>query len=53
MPVEHIPTGKVHKGIKGGTTACGKNTNEHPSHWRNTTSKITCDKDMNVGVNSK
>ncbi len=46
MAVEHIvQNGKVHKGSKGGTTGCGFDTREHPTHWVNTTKSITCDKD--------
>ena len=44
MPVEHIVhDGKVHKGSKGGETGCGKNTNDNPSHWKNTDKRITCE----------
>lgn len=45
MAVKHTPTGIVHKGIKGGTTGCGFDTKKNPSHWVNTSEKITCDKD--------
>lgn len=44
MSVKHISTGIVHSGTTGGMTGCGSNTREHPSHWLNTSSKITCDK---------
>ena len=44
MAVRHDPTKVVHKGVKGGTTGCGFNTKNEPSHWRNVHSKITCDK---------
>lgn len=44
MTVKHLPTGIVHSGTKGGTTGCGFNTNKKPSHWVNSNSKITCDK---------
>lgn len=44
MAVKHTPTGIVHSGIKGGTTGCGFNTKEHLSHWENTNTRITCDK---------
>ena len=44
MAVEHISTSIVHKGTKGGTTGCGTNTKELPSHWVNTNSRINCDK---------
>ncbi len=46
MAVKHIKDGEgeVHKGSKGGETGCGVNTNEHPSHWVNTTESVTCDK---------
>jgi len=46
MAVRHTPPNSgesvVHKGQKGGKTGCGENTNEHPSHWSNTTSPVTC-----------
>ncbi|WP_394906753.1 hypothetical protein [uncultured Mesonia sp.] len=45
MPVKHTPTEIIHQGNKGGKTACGENTNEHPSHWVNTNEGITCKKD--------
>jgi hypothetical protein len=45
MAVKHIPTGKVHAGVKGGTTGCGFDTKEHPDHWMATTASITCEKD--------
>lgn len=44
MPVKHLPTGEVHKGQKGGKTNCGFDTNEKPSHWINSSAKITCEK---------
>jgi hypothetical protein len=44
MSVKHIETVIVHSGSKGGSTGCGTNTNEHPSHWENTGSSINCDK---------
>ncbi len=44
MAVRHEPTGEVHKRYKGGTTSCGFNINEHPSHWTNTTTMIACAK---------
>lgn len=44
MAVKHLPSEIVHSGSKGGTTACGADTNEKSSHWVNTGSKITCDK---------
>ncbi|WKD86413.1 hypothetical protein KCTC32516_01788 [Polaribacter huanghezhanensis] len=44
MAVKHIPTNEIHKGVKGGTTGCGTNTNKHSSHWENTSGKITCEK---------
>ena len=44
MAVRHTPPNSgesvVHKGQKGGKTGCGENTNEHPSHWSNTTSPV-------------
>lgn len=33
MVVKHKPTRKVHKGIKGGKTGCGVDTNKHLEHW--------------------
>ena len=48
MAVKHTPPDGpsiVHKGQKGGKTGCGLNTNENPSHWTNTNSSITCNKD--------
>lgn len=44
MAVRHDSTGEVHKGYKRGTTGCGVNTNDHPSHWTNTSATITCAK---------
>nr|WP_321237550.1 hypothetical protein [uncultured Psychroserpens sp.] len=44
MAVKHTPTGIVHSGSKGGDTGCGFDTTEHSSHWINTSTKITCDK---------
>ncbi|WKD86309.1 hypothetical protein KCTC32516_01679 [Polaribacter huanghezhanensis] len=44
MAVKHKPTNEVHRGSKGGTTACGFNTNEQPSHWVDSNEKITCAK---------
>lgn len=44
MAVKHTPTGEVHKGRKGGTTKCGFDTTENPSHWANTNERITCEK---------
>lgn len=44
MAVKHIPTSIVHHGRKGGTTGCGYNTSEHPSHWVQSSARITCDK---------
>lgn len=37
MAVLHIDTDVVHKGSKGGTTGCGTDTKDHPSHWTSTT----------------
>lgn len=45
MAVKHINTDIVHSGAKGGKTGCGIDTTEKPSHWVNTSSKITCKKD--------
>lgn len=45
MAVIHIKTGIVHSGTKGGKTGCGIDTKEKSSHWKNTSSKITCNKD--------
>lgn len=44
MPVKHTLTNEVHKGQKGGTTACGTNTNVQSDHWVNSNEKITCAK---------
>ena len=44
MAVKHVPTNEVHKGTKGGTTGCGFDTRDNPTHWVSTTEKITCDK---------
>ncbi len=44
MAVRHISTGIVHSGQKGGKTSCGENTREKPSHWENTSAKVTCQK---------
>lgn len=44
MAIRHIPTGVVHSGMKGGTTGCGTDTKKLPSHWENTNSRITCNK---------
>ncbi len=44
MAVKHTPTGEVHSGSNGGTTGCGINTRNHPSHWVNSHDRITCDK---------
>jgi hypothetical protein len=44
MAVKHTPTNVVHKGNKGGTTGCGTDTKVHASHWVNTSSPVTCDK---------
>ena len=43
MAVKHIENGgEVHKGQKGGKTGCGIDTSENPSHWKNTSDKISC-----------
>lgn len=44
MAVRHIPTDIVHKGIKGGKTGCGTDTNKLPDHWENTSKRVTCEK---------
>lgn len=44
MAVRHTPTNEVHKGTKGGRTGCGFDTNDNSTHWENTSSRITCDK---------
>ena len=44
MAVKHKPTGEVHIGTKGGTTGCGFSTKVNPSHWDNSSEKITCAK---------
>jgi len=45
MAVKHIRTNIVHKGNKGGKTGCGENTNDNPSHWVQTSERVTCNKD--------
>lgn len=40
----HTEKVTVHKGKKGETTPCGKNTNDNPSHWKDTSEKITCER---------
>jgi len=44
MAVKHLPTGEVHKGQKGGITACGFDTKEQSTHWVNSNERITCAK---------
>ncbi|WP_421823768.1 hypothetical protein [Flagellimonas oceanensis] len=47
MAVKHIDEDgnvTIHKGYKGGTTGCGFDTTENPSHWENTYKSITCEK---------
>ena len=44
MAVKHLPTNIVHSGTKGGTTGCGSNTRDNPTHWVSTHERITCDK---------
>ncbi len=44
MAVKHIPTGIVHSGSKGGRTGCGESTNEHATHWINTSERVDCGK---------
>lgn len=44
MAVKHVPTGVVHSGNKAGTTGCGFDTRDSPTHWVPTTATITCDK---------
>lgn len=44
MAVQHTPTGIIHSGNKGGTTACGESTQTHASHWENTSARVTCRK---------
>ena len=45
MAVKHTPSDEIHKGRKGGETGCGFDTNDHSSHWVNTSESITCNKD--------
>ncbi|WP_170235037.1 hypothetical protein [Bizionia gelidisalsuginis] len=40
----HIPSGEVHKGRKGETTACGINTKEQLDHWGTVKNTVTCNK---------
>ncbi|WP_233357741.1 hypothetical protein [Haloflavibacter putidus] len=42
MPVKHTPTAIIHSETTGGKTACGEDTNKHPSHWVNTNEKLSC-----------
>ena len=44
MAVKHTPTNEVHSGTKGGTTGCGFDTRENPSHWVDSHERITCAK---------
>lgn len=44
MAVKHIPTNEVHVGSKGGTTGCGTDTKNLPTHWENTNERVTCRK---------
>jgi hypothetical protein len=44
MAVRHLPTGEVHKGQKGGTTGYSFDTRDHPTHWSNSSERITCEK---------
>lgn len=44
MAVKHIPTNIVHSGVKGGKTGCGTDTRVKRDHWKNTSLKITCEK---------
>jgi len=44
MAVKHLPTGEVHIGQKDGTTGCGFDTKEQPTHWVNSNERITCAK---------
>lgn len=45
MAVKNIESGEVHVGAKGGRTACGFDTNEHPENWVSSSEPITCAKD--------
>lgn len=40
--VKHVPTGVVHKGAKGGVTACGVDTNDNPQYWTSSSEEVTC-----------
>jgi DNA-binding transcriptional MerR regulator len=42
--VKHLPTDEVHRGRKGGITACGFDTNTHADYWTSTTEETTCEK---------
>lgn len=44
MAVKHTPTNIVHQGTKGGTTGCGSNTKDIPSHWQNSSDRVNCKK---------
>lgn len=44
MAVKHTPTNIVHQSTKGGTTGCGSNTKDIPSHWQNSSDRVNCKK---------
>lgn len=44
MAVKHTPTGIIYRGSKDGRTGCGVDINVKPSHWVNTSSRVTCQK---------
>ena len=44
ISVKHEPTKEAHRGIKGGKTECGFNTQGDPEHWLVSSEKITCAK---------
>lgn len=44
MASKHVPTNQIHRGYKGGTTGCGTDTKEHPTHWLSTNERVTCQK---------
>ena len=44
MAVKHSPSGVVHQGNKGGGTGCGFDTKKEATHWTDSHSKITCDR---------
>lgn len=44
MAVRYISTGIIHSGQNGGKTDYGEYTRHKPTHWENTSVKVTCQK---------